>query len=140
MMHKILRSILAVLTGLLITAVPATGVDVILETTGVFPPPEQGLHITWMILLALFYRTVFMVAGAYVTALIARRRTMLHCMVLGTIGVVATLVGMSIMIDRAPLWFPVTLLLLIYPSVWLGGTLASRRRGGAESGQMTVGR
>ncbi|TGG91699.1 hypothetical protein E4656_14990 [Natronospirillum operosum] len=128
MIRTVSRSIGAVVGGLLVTAIPATLIDILLESTGVFPPPDQGLHVTWMIVVALFYRTLFMVAGAYLTALIARQKPMLHCLILGTIGMLITLIGMSVMIDRAPLWFPVTLMLLIYPSVWLGGVLADRRR------------
>ena len=53
-------------------AVPAIVTDVILEKTGVLPSfaeqMEHGLHVAWMLLLALTYRLVYQALGSYVTA------------------------------------------------------------------------
>jgi hypothetical protein len=49
---NILKSIGAVLAGLVFIVISHTAVDKILEGLGIFPDPEQGLHVTWMLLLA----------------------------------------------------------------------------------------
>ena len=63
------------------------------ERLGIFPPPDQGFHITWMVVTATVYRSIFMVAGGYLTAALAPDRPMRYVTVLGVIGIVAGSLG-----------------------------------------------
>jgi hypothetical protein len=86
------KSIVCVVAGFLTVVVLSIVTDKILESAGIFPPATEGLFVTWMLALALFYRTVYTVAGGYVTAKLAPANPMRHVMILGVIG---TLAGMA---------------------------------------------
>lgn len=125
---KILKSIGALLAGLIFIFVTHTGVDRILEASSIFPPPEQGLHTTWMLMLATGYRVALSIAGCYITARLAPSRPVAHALVLGFIGVVGSLAGLSLAISQnlSPLWYPIGLAILSLPCAWVGGKLAER--------------
>ena len=125
---KILKSIGAVLAGLIFIFVTHTGVDRILEASSIFPPPEQGLHTTWMLVLATTYRIVLSIVGCYIAARLAPSRPVAHALVLGSIGVIGSLAGLSMAISQnlSPLWYPIGLAILSLPSAWVGGKLAER--------------
>ena len=126
---NILKSIGAVLAGLVFILVTHMGADRILEASGIFPPPEQGLHTTWMLMLATAYRVILSIAGCYITARLAPSRPVAHALVLGSIGVIGSLAGLSMAISQnlSPLWYPIGLAILSLPSAWVGGKLAERR-------------
>jgi hypothetical protein len=126
---KIFKSIGAVLAGLIFIFVTHTGVDRILEALSIFPPPELGLHTTWMLMLATAYRVALSIAGCYITARLAPSRPLAHALVLGFIGVVGSLAGLSMAISQnlSPLWYPIGLAILSLPCAWVGGKLAERR-------------
>lgn len=65
---KTLKSIGAIVVGIITIVVLSTLTDFVLEKLGVFPPPEQGLFITWMLLVAFIYRSIYAVIGGYITA------------------------------------------------------------------------
>lgn len=69
-----LKSIGAVFAGFVAVFILSTVTDFILESLGIFPPVTQGLFITWMLVLALTYRTVYAVLGGYITARLAPSR------------------------------------------------------------------
>ena len=125
----ILKSIGAVLAGLIFIVFSHTAVDKILESLGIFPPPELGLHVTWMLALALVYRTVLSIAGCYITAILAPSRPVFHALVLGFLGVLATIAGASVAMSQnlSPMWYPVALAILAVPCAWVGGMLAERK-------------
>lgn len=81
-----LKSIWAVVAGFLTVVVLSIGTDTILEKTGIFPPIAEGLFITWMLALALFYRTLYTILGGYVTAWLAPQNAMKHMWVLAILG------------------------------------------------------
>src|SRR5688572_14286831 len=125
---NILKSIGAVLAGLLFIVISHTAVDKILEGLGIFPHPDEGLHVPWMLVLALAYRTVLSIAGCYITAVLAPSRPTLHALVLGFIGlVVGTLAAIAVNLGLSPAWYPIALAVVSVPSAWLGGTIAERR-------------
>lgn len=125
MKKSIFKSIGAVAAGFLTVAVCSVATDSILEGLGVFPPIGEGLFVTWMLVLALAYRTVYTVAGGYVTAALAPDRPMRHVVILAVIGTVAGIVGAVAVIPQelSPVWYPVALAVLAFPSVWAGGFL-----------------
>ncbi|PYT00442.1 MAG: hypothetical protein DMF63_07700 [Acidobacteria bacterium] len=126
---NILKSIGAVLAGLLFIVISHTAVDKILEGLGIFPDPNQGLHVTWMLALALAYRIVLSIVGCYITARLAPSSPMLHALILGFIGLVAGTIAAFAFIpmNLSPAWYPIVLALVSVPCGWAGGTLAGRR-------------
>ncbi len=132
-MKNILKSIGAILTGFIAVFVLSVGTDIILEKLGVFPPQgEPGSHAWWMLFLALIYRTIYAAVGGYVTATLAPSRPMRHAIILGVIGLVFAILGSIANWDNAiassGTWYPIALIILTMPSVWLGGKLRNRRR------------
>lgn len=124
-----IKSIWAVVAGFLTVVVLSMGTDMVLETTGIFPPPsEMGLFVTWMLALALFYRTVYTVLGGYVTAALAPQNAMKHVWVLAALGQIGGLVGVYVGWNLSSKWYPIALALLAIPSVLFGGWLKTREK------------
>ena len=124
-----LKSIGAVLAGLVFIGVSHTAADKILEGLGIFPDPEEGLHVTWMLLLALGYRTVLSIVGCCITAKLAPSRPMVHALILGFIGLVVGMIAVIAVIplNLSPAWYPIALALVSIPCAYVGGMLAERR-------------
>ncbi|MGX5817112.1 hypothetical protein ACWKWU_02890 [Chitinophaga lutea] len=122
------KSIGAIVAGFATVVVLSILTDFILESAGIFPPPGNGLYITWMLLLALAYRTVYTVIGGYVTAALAPSRPMRHARILGIVGTIAGIAGVFASLGMSPLWYPIALALLALPSTLLGGWLRWNRR------------
>ena len=81
---NILRSLGAVMAGLLIIFVLSLGTDVVMHATGIFPPWFQPMAgPLWVFALA--YRSVYAVLGSYVTARLAPNNPLKHVMLLGVI-------------------------------------------------------
>ena len=125
---NILKGIGAVLAGIVFIVVTHTVTDLVLEKLGIFTPPEQGFHITWMVVTATIYRSIFTVGGGYLTAALAPDRPMLYAVILGLFGIVASTAGAIVMIPRnlGPTWYPIALIVLALPCTWLGGKLKTR--------------
>ncbi len=120
---KTLKSIGAVLAGMIAIVALSVGTDWVLETGGVFPPPDQGIFVSWMLMLALVYRCIYAVAGGYVAALLAPDRPMRHAVILGIIGIVASILGSVKGWDLSAHWYPVALIITSLPCTWTGGKL-----------------
>lgn len=129
-MKKSLKSIGAVLTGFVTVFILSVVTDLVLEKLGVFPPITEGLFVTWMLVLALAYRTAYTVLGGYVTATLAPQRALKHVFILASIGTVAAIVGLVATWGKGlgPEWYPIALALLAFPSVWLGGKLNAKSK------------
>ena len=97
---NILKGIGAVLAGKVFIVVTHTMTDLVLEKLGIFTPPEQGFHITWMVVTATIYRSIYTVAGGYLTAALAPNQPMLYAVILGLIGIAASTAGAIVMIPR----------------------------------------
>ncbi len=127
-----MRSVAAVLLGLVAVVVLSLATDQVLHVLGVYPPWGQPMWDTSDNLLAFAYRSVYAVVGGYITARLAPRDPMRHVMILGVIGLLGALAGAITMIPRelGPDWYPVALALTAFPLTWLGGVL--RRVGQGE--------
>lgn len=119
----LLRSIGAVLAGLLTIFILSLGTDQVFHSFGVYPPWGQPMRATGLLLLALGYRFIYDVLGCYLTARLAPRAPMLHALILGGIGTVLSILGAIEMWNVGPNWFPVALAASALPSAWLGGVL-----------------
>ncbi len=127
MNKTILKSIGAILVGMATGAILSIGTDFVLETTGIFPPPDKGFFMWWMLVLALIYRGIYTAGSGYITAALAPNRPMRHAIILGIIGVVVTILGSIANWDKSHAWYPIALILITLPCTWLGGKLAIRR-------------
>ena len=127
--RRILRSVGAVLAGFLATFILSVATDVVLHATGVFPAWGRPMS-TALFALATAYRTIYTVAGGYITARLAPDRPMAHVWALGIIGLFAAVAGTVATWNAGPefgpKWYPLALVALALPSVWAGGRLARR--------------
>lgn len=123
-----LKGIGAVLAGMIFIVLSHTGTDFLLEKLGIFTSPDQGFHTTWMVVTATIYRSLFTVAGGYITAALAPNRPMYYATILGVIGIVAGTAGAIVTIPMgiAPAWYPIALVALALPCTWLGGKLKTK--------------
>jgi hypothetical protein len=125
-----LRRIAAVLAGLLVIVILSIGTDLLLHRVGIFPPLGQSMsdRLFW---LATAYRTVYAVAGCYITAHLAPDRPMAHALVLGLVGVVLSTIGdvatWNHQPSLGPHWYPLVLIAESMPLAWLGGWLRVRQ-------------
>ena len=127
--RRILRGIGAVLAGFFATFILSVGTDLILHAAGVFPPWGHPMS-NALFVLATAYRTIYTVAGGYITARLASNKPMGHVWTLGVIGLLAAIAGTVATWNKSPefgpKWYPLALVVLAIPCVWLGGKLAQR--------------
>jgi hypothetical protein len=125
------RSIWAVLAGLLTIAILDNAIDVVLHTTGVYPPVGLAMADP-LFLLAIAYRTVDGILGCYIAAALAPRSPMRHALILGGIGVVLSGLGVLATMtggpELGPIWYPVTLVVITPLVARVGGRLGERQR------------
>lgn len=102
-----LRSTGAVLAGFAVVVILSTACDAVMHATGVFPPPDQAMNDTGLLLLALAYRGVFTVVGGWVTAHLAPSAPGKHVLVLAVIGLVAGSLGVvaATVSHLGPIWY-----------------------------------
>ena len=127
---RILRRIGAVVAGFMVTFVASVVTDIILHGLGIFPPWGQQPMSDPLFLLATGYRTLYTIAGGYVTARLAPDRPIAHALVLGIIGFLAAVAGTLATWNKGPefgpKWYPLALVVLAIPCTWIGGKLAQR--------------
>ena len=119
-----LRSVGAVMAGVLVNVVAATAIDLVLHATGVYPPGQPMSN--GLFALATAYRLVIAIASGFVTARLAPARPMAHALVLGAVGLVLGLLGTVVMWNAGPHWYPIALVVTALPCCWLGGRIAGR--------------
>ena len=128
--RSILRSVGAVVAGLLFVIIITTATDALLHATGIFPPWGQPMSDS-LFVLAFAYRVVYGIAGGYITGLLAPDKPVKHALVLGAIGFVLSLAGAAATWNRGPefgpKWYPLALIVIAIPTAWLGGKLVSGR-------------
>jgi predicted MFS family arabinose efflux permease len=113
-----------VIAGALTGIILSIGTDAALVATGVFPSlTEPDRFTTPLLLLATVYRNIYGVAGSYLTARLAPRNPMRHALVLGAMGLVASIAGAVTMWGYGPAWYPLALVVLAMPAAWAGGKL-----------------
>jgi len=121
------RTIGAVLAGFFATFILSVATDLVLHATDVFPPWGQPMS-NALFVLATVYRTIYTVAGGYITARLAPDRPMGHALTLGVVGLFAAIAGTIVTWDKGPefgpKWYPLALVVTAIPCTWLGGKLA----------------
>ena len=122
-MKNILKSIVAIFMGIAAGAVLSILSDSIMAAAGYMDMEKfinSPLHI---VLIVILYRFVFNTIGCYLTARMAPSRPMLHAMILGTVGVLISVIGMFSMWNKATPFYNIAILLMALPSAWIGGKL-----------------
>lgn len=127
MKKETLKSIGAVIAGFALLVILSMITDSILEKTGVMKTEPFNENPVWLIAIIALYRTIFNTFGCYLTARLAPNKPMKHALILGVIGVVLTIVGLIVMWDIPPRWYPISLLVLTLPAAWLGGRMAIKK-------------
>ncbi len=124
------RSVLAVVAGLALILVLTTAVDVVLHAVAVFPPLGVPLD-DRLSLIAVSYRIVISIGGAYLTARLAPAAPMRHALVLGLVGTLLGALGVVVTWGKGlgPAWYPISLAVLAVPQCWVGGKLSEMARG-----------
>jgi len=120
---NMLKSIGAIVAGFIVVLLLSIGTDIGLGKLGVVPT------LWWMLLIALIYRSIYAAAGGFITATLAPSHPIRHAIILGSIGTVFAILGsISNMgkITIASVWYPLMLIVLTLPSVWLGSKLKDR--------------
>lgn len=127
---SILRSVGAVVAGAVTGIVLEIGTDMVLRAAGIYPPLDQTMS-NALFVLATGYRTVYGILGAYLTARLAPDRPMAHAMILGGLGLIATVAGAVETWGKGPefgpKWYPIALVMLAMPQSWLGGRLREKQ-------------
>jgi hypothetical protein len=123
------RSAAAIAAGFVAVVVLSLGTDEVLHLLRVYPPWGEPMWEPSLNLLALAYRSIFTVAGMYLTAKLAPSGPMRHALIGGVIG---TIVGAAGAIAAAPMhlgpaWYPIALSVTALPLAWLGGALHRAR-------------
>lgn len=126
------RSAAAVFLGFITVVVLSLGTDQLLHVLQVYPPWGQPMYDPRLNLLALSYRIVYTVLGAYLTAKFAPHSPMRHVWVYGVIGFALGTAGAiaTIPMNLGPAWYPIAIAVTALPCAWLGGVLYIRK--GAE--------
>ena len=125
------RSVAAIAAAFVANAGLSLATDQLFHVLGVYPPWGQPMHEAELNALALAYRIAYGVLAGVVVAHLAPRAPMRHAAILGVIGFTLATLGAVATItqyDLGPDWYPVTLALVSFPTVWLGAAWHGRRR------------
>jgi len=129
-LRGILRSIGAILAGIVIGIVLSIGTDLLMHAAGLFPPIGQPMS-SRLLLLATAYRTIYSILASYVAARLAPNRPMLHAMIVGVIDLIVSVMGLAVTWNKTavfgPHWYPIALVILALPAAWMGGRLRSNQ-------------
>jgi hypothetical protein len=121
-----LKSIGAVLAGMLAGVILTIVTDIVLHAIGVFAPWGQP-NGDGPLLLATAYRTVYGIAGSYIIAWLAPNRPMAHALAGGVVGLAVSILGAAVTWNKGPAfgphWYPLALIVLALPQAWAGGRL-----------------
>lgn len=123
-MPAILRSILAIVAGFVVTVSLSLGADAAL--CAAFPHSFDSAGISRQpgrLAIPLVYTAVSAALGSYVAALLAGRRPLLHAMILGGLGFALAIPTAVLYWHAQPAWYHVCALAFVLPAAWLGGRL-----------------
>ncbi|HLA96360.1 MAG TPA: hypothetical protein VK612_11615 [Pyrinomonadaceae bacterium] len=115
---QILRSVFAVIVGLLLAIILSMVTDYIIERA-----IGRLLLSNGELFISLIYRVVYAIFASYVTAVLAPSRPMLHALIPGIVGMIPWLLGMFMMWNVVPKWFMPTGLVTSILFAWIGGKL-----------------
>lgn len=123
-MKNIFKSISACIAGIFVGVVLSLGTDKILEAKGILPHDNLWVGAS-LIIFVLFYRTVYNIIGSYIVARLAPSNPMRHAIIVGILGTIVSTIGAiaNSSMNLGPEWYCWTLVVLSFPSSWLGGKI-----------------
>lgn len=116
-MHSSMKSVVAIFSGFMLVVLLSVATDALF-----FGRTETGIS-DQRLSLALAYRCLYLIAGAYVAAAMAPSRPLIHALVLGVVGVALASAGAVMMWDRGQHWYPLALIATALPCAWVGGRI-----------------
>ncbi len=123
------RSIWAIAAGFFFVVVLSLGTDVVMHATGIFPPWGKPMSES-LFAFAFAYRSIYGIAGSYLTARLAPSQPMKHAIIGGAVGTVLAALGSAATWNRGPEfgphWYPLALVVTGLPYAWVGGKLYTR--------------
>lgn len=132
-----LKSIGAVVAGFLTVAILSTITDSILEGAGIFPGAQYQMENgspVWLLLTALGYRSIYAIAGGYVTGKLAPQNEQSSSTsklklvkILAVLGTIGGVIGVFAGWKFGNQWYPIALAVTAYPLVYFGGKLAVKK-------------
>jgi len=124
-MKNILKSIGAVLAGIILVVILSYGTDAILRAMGIMATALPMYGSVPLILAVITYRSIYNVLGSYVIAQLAPNHPMTHVLIVGTLGLIGGLSGTFATINMhvGPAWYGFAVAFLSIPTAWLGGKL-----------------
>jgi peptidoglycan/LPS O-acetylase OafA/YrhL len=124
--RRLLRSVGAVFSGLVVVFVLSLGTDVVLHATGIFPPWFKPMS-TPLWVFTTSYRLIYGIAGGYIAARLAPSKPMRHALALGFVGLALSIAGTVGTWNQGPefgpRWYPLALVVTALPCAWFGGWL-----------------
>jgi hypothetical protein len=125
-----MRSVVAVIVGILANVVLAAASDLMMHAAGAFPA-DRPAEAVWPWLVALCYRCLYAGVGGYLTARLAPARPMSHVGVLLGVGVAAGMVGAIVFWNTAhemgPRWYMAGVIPVSVVGTLAGGVTGARR-------------
>lgn len=120
------RSIWALLAGFLLVLSLTLISDLVLYRMAGVTGPGQAMPSRFLGI-AFAYRTLYAIAGSYLTARLAPYLPMAHALIGGVIGLLIGAAG-ALATWNKPFtqgahWYPVALVLVALPTAWLGGRI-----------------
>ena len=118
------RSILALLAGFLVAVVLSLVTDLLLHQFGFYASIGQPTT-SPQLAVATFYRSVYGILSAWVTARLAPYNPMGHALIGGALGTLIALVGAigTWNLNLGPHWYSIALVVLALPTAWIGGKI-----------------
>lgn len=122
------KSVWPIIAGFLVLTVLSVGADIVLRAFSLEAdgPSEASLS-ALASTVTIFYASAFGVLSGYLTARLAPSRPAMHSLILGGIVFLFALGGLVGSWHRAPAWFNIGFLALIFASAWLGGIIRARQ-------------
>jgi hypothetical protein len=123
---KTLKSIGAILLGIIVVFALSHFTDWLLESNGmmIIPFDENPIGLK---LFVTFYRNLYVAIGCYVAVAFAPDKPFKHIIIFASIGAFLGILGAVAMWNIPPHWYPIALIVLGIPSAWIGGWLRVRK-------------
>jgi len=134
-----IRSVLAVLTGLMAQTTALFAIDAVAEPwmLQTFPdalPSRAAIsHNIWATIFMFVYSSKCIAGGGYVAAWLARRLEIRHAVIMGAIQAALVIPAMIAYPDESPLWHWILGIVLIVPAAGGGGFIRARQTKGRVS-------
>jgi hypothetical protein len=138
--HKLIkklpiRLIVSVLAGIAIASILSVLTHEVLHLLGIFPPLHKPMFDRKLLIIALIYHSIYAVAGAFVTAWIAKEKSQKAAFILGSKEAIMWLLGIILLWHHSPPLFNLTRAILGIPLAVFGGWLYAQYKKRKESGR-----